>query len=145
MAHRGVFPLDPTTAVGALRVIVGDTASAPLEPAESGYAAYAVWSDDELAAALTIAQESAYRAAWSLYLTLAASAAQSGRNVRTDDLSIDTTKRGDSFLKIAQSFLDEAEAGEGAAANDFFQIVPFGGRAGRSCRVRPEATPWPAC
>lgn len=142
MVNRGISPLDPETPVGALRLLVNDTSSIPLDPAEVGYADYAVWSDDSLAAALAAAGDNPYRAAWSLFLGLAAEYAQSGRSIKTDDLAIDTKGRGADLLKVAQSYLDEAVAGESAAGNDFFQIVPFGGRAGRARRVRPEATPW---
>lgn len=142
MSNPGVAPLDPNTPVGQLRALVGDTQYVPLVPPVTGQGDYNVWSDHSLAAVLATQGGSALRAAGSLYLQLAAEYAQSGRSVKTDDLAINTLGRGDTLLKVAQSFFDDATAGDNAAANDFFQIVPFAGRAGRR-QVRPEATPWP--
>lgn len=144
MTNIGIVPLDPNTPVGALRLIVGDTASTPLDPPVADQGSYAIWSDDALSAALSAAGDNAYRAAGALYLALASEYIQQGRSVKTDDLAIDTRTRGTDLLKVAQSFLAQADADDAAGASDFFQIVPFGGRPGRQ-RVRPEATPYPNC
>ncbi|WP_217181639.1 hypothetical protein [Streptomyces sp. AC495_CC817] len=143
MANPGANPIDASTPVGVLRLTVGDTESQPLEPPVSGLADYAVWSDDALSVALMNAAGNNLRAAGNLYRQLAAVYAQTGRSIKTDDLQLNTLSRGDSLLKVAQSFLDEAQANENATANDFFQIVPFAGRAGRQRCVRPEGTPMP--
>lgn len=143
MPNPGAAPLDPTTAVGQLRVLVGDTQYIPLVPPITGQGDYSVWSDTSLLSILMLQSGNTLRAAGNLYLQLAAEYAQSQRSIKTDDLSINTIGRGDTLLKVAQSFLDEAQAGENAAASDVFQIIPFGGRSGRNGRVRPEATPWP--
>lgn len=139
----GVAPFDPNTAVGQLRALVGDTEFQPLDPPVANRGDYNVWSDTALEAVLILKAGSALRAAGTLYLQLAAEYAQTQRSIKTDDLSINTSGRGDTLLKVAQSFLDEAQAGENAAASEYFQIVPFGGRRGRQGRGRPEATPWP--
>lgn len=108
--------LDPNTEVGKLRLLIGDPN-------------YAIWADDApLEAALVATSGNLLRAAGVLYLQLAAQYAQQGKSIKTDDLAIDTRTRGGDFLKIAQSFFDEADGGESASANDFFQIVPFAGR-----------------
>ncbi|MDL5351212.1 hypothetical protein [Microbacterium sp. zg-YB36] len=140
MANKGAYPLDPLSPVGQLRSAVGDTASTPLEPDEPGFASYAVWSDVALEAALNLAGGSVYRAAGDLYTALAAQYAQVGLDITTDDLRLNTSKRGSDFLLIAKNFYARADELEGGS--DFFQIVPFGGRAGRTFS-RPEATPWP--
>lgn len=142
MVNRGASPLNPYSDAGRIRLLVGDTSSEPLDPPEAGFADYAVWSDDALNMAASQSPGSYLRAAGYLFLQLAAEYAQSGKSIKTDDLAINTLGRGTDLLKVAQSFLDEATANENAAANDFFQIVPFAGRAGRT-RVRPEGTPWP--
>lgn len=151
--NRGVSPIDTTGWVGAtgiasqvgqLRTLVGDTSSIPLEPDEPGFADYATWGDDALAAALAAQSGSQLRAAGTLYLQLAGEYALQGRSIKTDDLTLDTKGRGNDLRLIAQSFFEQADAADGAAVNDFFQIVPFAGRAGRAPRVRPEATPYPS-
>lgn len=143
MPNVGLSPIDINTAVGALRLTVGDTESRPLDPPVTGYADYAVWSDDALAVALFNAGDNTLRAAGNLFRQLAADFAQTGRSIRTDDLQLNTLTRGDTLLKVAQSFFDEAQANENALADDSFLIVPFAGRASRGRTVRPEATPWP--
>lgn len=142
MSNKGISPIDAGTPVGALRLLVGDTASIPLDPAEDGFADYSVWSDDALLTALATQADNQLRAAGTLYLQLAAQYAQVGRSIKTDDLALDTKGRGGDLLKIAQSFLDEATASDNAAAADFFQIVPFAGRRSTRC-VRSEGTPRP--
>ncbi|WP_406245908.1 hypothetical protein ACI7YT_12770 [Microbacterium sp. M] len=144
MTNVGIAPPQPATPVGQLRLLVGDKNFTALEPPMTGLGNYAIWSDDALAVTLATAGGSQYRAAWSLYLGLAAEYAQRGKSIRTDDLAIDTKGRGDTLVKVAESFLSEAESAEAAEASDFFQLVPFGGRPGRrGQRIRPEATPWP--
>lgn len=142
--NPGAAPLDPTSPVGQLRALVGDTQFDALDPAVDGQGDYYVWSDASLAAILALHAGNAQRAAGNLYLQLAAEFAQSGRSVKTDDLAINTLGRGDTLLKVAQSFLDEATATENAASSDTFQIISFGGRRGRGrCSCRPEGTPHP--
>lgn len=143
MPYPGVAPLDPTSAVGQLRALVGDTQYVDLEPAIAGQGDYNVWSDASLEVVLILHAGNPLRAAGNLYLQLAAEHAQTQRSIKTDDLAINTIGRGDTLLKVAQSFLDEATAGENAAANDSFQIIQFGGRRRRGCFCRPEGTPRP--
>lgn len=143
MSNKGITPIDATSEVGRLRLLVGDTASVPLQPDEPGFADYATWSDAALEVALLTQGGNQLRAAGTLYLQLAAEHSLTGRSVKTDDLAIDTTRRGSDLRAIAQSFFDEAIVADRDAASDFFQIVPFGGRAGRNACARPEGTPRP--
>lgn len=144
MPNPGIAPLDPNSAVGQLRALVGDTQYDELTPAVAGQGDYFVWSDAALEGVLILQAGSALRAAGNLYLQLAAEYAQSARSIKTDDLAINTIGRGDTLLKVAQSFLDEAQAGENAQASDLFQIVSFGGRRSRNRHAcRPEGTPHP--
>ncbi|MBT2484750.1 MULTISPECIES: hypothetical protein [unclassified Microbacterium] len=142
--NPGIAPLDPNTAVGQLRALVGDTQFEPLAPPVDGQGDYYVWSDAALEAVLIPQAGNVLRAAGHLYLQLAAEYAQSQRSIKTDDLAINTIGRGDTLLKVAQSFFDEATAGENAAASDSFLIISPGGRRGRGrCACRPEGTPRP--
>ena len=142
--NKGISPIDPASEVGALRLLVGDTGSTPLDPPESGFADYNTWSDDALEVALAANSGNQLRAAGTLYLQLAAAFSMTGRSIKTDDLTLDTRSRGGDLYGIAKSFMDEASAADDAAGNDFFQIVPRAKR-GRGCCVRPEATPYPRC
>ena len=116
--------------VDDLRELLRDTGEPP------------VFSNAQLTVLADAYPDSIFRAAGAAIKTLALEAAAGERSVKTDDLAIDLRGRGKSLLDIAQSFFNDADAEDDAAGNDFFQIVPFGGRAGRS-RVRPEATPRP--
>jgi hypothetical protein len=138
MANPGVSPLDPATPVGQLRSLVGDTEATPLDPPIDGEGSYAIWSDVALEAALGLAGDSVYRAASNLYFTLAAEYAQSGRSIKTDDLSIDTKGRAGSLIEIARSWASAANQAD--AADDFFEIVPFTSTS--TDWLRPEGAPW---
>lgn len=50
MANQGTFPPNYTTLAGKVRVLVGDTDAAPLDPPVVGRGTYAWYSDDELEA-----------------------------------------------------------------------------------------------
>jgi hypothetical protein len=142
MPNIGATPIDTSSTVGQLRLIVGDTASKPLDPPQFGLADYAVWSDDSLAVAIATNGDNLKRAAAALYLQLAAQYAQQGKSIKTDDLALDTKNRSGDLISIAKMFIAEADAEESAEADAFFQIVPFAGRACSPIR-RVEASPWP--
>lgn len=145
MTNVGLTPIDGTSEVGRLRLLVGDTESVPLDPDLAGHADYNTWSDAALGSALLTAGGNQMRAAGALYLQLAVESAMTGHSIKTDDLALDTRGRGATLHDVAQSFFDEATAADNAAASDFFQIVPFGGRVRRNQCVRPEGTPYPIC
>lgn len=142
MSNIGIAPLDPTSPIGQLRVLVGDTDSRPLDPAQPGLGDYAVFGDIALEASLLAADSSLNRAAGNLFLTLAAQLSAEGKSIRTEDLSINTTQRGQSLLDIAKAFLAAADDEALAEADSFVTVAPYGGRPGRS-PLRPEATPRP--
>ena len=102
-----------------------------------------VFSDEQLEAALLASGDNLVRAAGFAFQALAAEYGQIGKSTRTDDLAIDTRGRGDTLLKVAQSYFDEATAADNAANSDYFTLVPFGGRSRRDACCRPEGTPRP--
>ena len=141
MVNLGAHPIIASSPTGQLRHKIGDTASTPLDPPQPGLADYAVFSDVALEIALVTAGGSILRAAGGLCRTLAVEYAQSGKSIKTDDLALDTRDRGKTLLDVAQSFFDEADAAEGAAAVDFFAVAPFAGRTPSAIHV--EGSPWP--
>lgn len=143
MSNIGTYPIDPTSDIGKLRMLVGDTAATELQPPLPGHGNYAVFSDVTLAVVLGGQGGNQLRAAGTLFLQLAAEYAQTGKSIKTDDLAIDTRTRGGDLRSIAQSFFDQAQDADATDANDFFQIVPFAGRARVNRCIRPEAAPWP--
>ena len=142
MPNIGLDPI-PDSPVGQLRYTVGDTTSTPLDPPVAGFTGYAIWSDAALSVALIGSGGDILRAAGNLFLQLAAQYTQQGASIRTDDLAIDTRNRGSDFLKIAQSFFDQADGIDEAGAFDTFKIVPFAGRPDQGIWPRVEGSPWP--
>lgn len=129
MVNAGASPIDPSSAVGALRVNIGDTASVPLVPPVSGQAAYANFSDIDLETFLAQTSNNVNRATGNAYLRMAAEYAATGRSIKTDDLAIDTRARGKDLLQIADYWFKQADASDAAEADEYFNIVPFA-RAG---------------
>lgn len=123
--NPGLHPIDPTSAVGQLRYLVGDTAGADDTSLPDGCRNYAVWSDDALAVALVISGGSLYQAAADLYTQLAAVYAQQGNfSAKADDLSLTIGGNG-SLQSIATSFREQAATQAIADANDVFVIAPL--------------------
>lgn len=125
MQHPGQTPLDFASPIGQLRVEVGDTSFSELEPAVTGQGSYAVWSDNDLAAALARAKGSVTRAAGALTRSLAIQYAAEGKSIKTDDLAIDVKGRGADLLAVAKAFFAEADAADISGGNDYFDIVGF--------------------
>ena len=136
--NPGVYPLDPNTDVGKLRVIIGDTNSTPYSPPQAGIQNYAMFSDVEMEV-LIASNDSLLRAASSAYFSLAAQAALNAKSVKDYDLSVDLTKRSSELRAIAEGFKDQADA-EDADSDDAFLIVPTGTEWRRPWP--PEAAPW---
>lgn len=112
-----------------MRALIGDTDWEPLIPVEPGVGNYAVYSDDTLEAYL-LEGGSTLRAAALAITRLALEYAQSDKSIRTDDLSLDISRRGSTLLEVAKSFRDDADAEDAARFAEVFTIAPFGGRRG---------------
>jgi hypothetical protein len=125
MANTGVAPLDPTTDVGKLRALIGDTNYVPLDPPVTGQGDYTMFSDVELTAYLAQAGDSLNRAAGYAYFALASQAALSAKQIKDYDLQVDTRQRADSLFNVAKWYFDQADA---ADAEEAFFIVPTGRR-----------------
>ena len=93
MANSGVYPLDPNTDVGRVRLLIGDTISVPFDPVVPGFQDYTLFSDDEITQFLTAGQDNIYRAAGWAYISLAGAAAQQAESIRDFDLQIDSRQK----------------------------------------------------
>lgn len=125
MPFPGAAPLVPSSPVGQLRSLLGDTAYTPLDPDVPGQGSYAVFSDVALEAALVLAKDSISRAAGNLTMSMALQYAAEGKSIKTDDLAIDVKGRGADLLAVAKAFLAEADAADTADGGEFFDVVPF--------------------
>lgn len=134
--NRGVSPIDPTTEVGKFRLAIGDTESVPLDPPETGFENYKMFSDDEIEAFISVG-ESFNSAMVLAYLQLAGAAALESRTVKDFDLSVDLTKRATDLRLLAQFWQSKADA-ESAEVFELFD-------GGNGCGCHPEAAPWVVC
>jgi hypothetical protein len=122
MSKIGAYPVDPTSSVGKFRIMAGDSEGTPIipePPAEPTTAEYAIWSDAEIEVLILQGGNSVAKAISMGYMQLAAQAASQSVNIRTDDLSHNTTSRSGEFLKLAQYWADIAEQ----QAADGFDVV----------------------
>lgn len=141
--NPGVFPLDPATPVGELRLLLGDTASVPYVPDEPGFQNYAAFSDDELKSLLSSSGGSLPGAVGFAYLKLAGSAAGSSVAWASDDLRLDLSKTPAELRAIAALWFGRADAA--SAGEDAFYITDTG--APDHCKDWPELAqrPWRHC
>jgi hypothetical protein len=119
MANSGVAPVDLTSNVGRVRVLLGDTD--PTNVAE-GYGDYLYFSDDELDAVLGLYDDNPKLAAARCLETIAASQALLLKSWSSDDLSVRGDAIAESLRKIAQQLRAEVVSGE---SSDAFEIIPF--------------------
>lgn len=119
MANSGVAPVDLTSNVGRVRVLLGDTDPTNVS---GGYGDYLYFSDDELTAVLGLYDNNPKLAAARCLETIAASQALLLKSWTSDDLSVRGDAIAESLRKIAQQLRAEVISGE---SSDAFEIVPF--------------------
>ena len=129
MSNFGIAPVDLSSGVGRVRVLLGDTD--PTNVA-NGVGQYLFFSDDELEAVLTMYADSPLLAAARCLETIAGSRALMLSSWSSDDLTV----RGDAIARelreLAKQLRAEAVAAESSEA---FNIIPFG-------EDRPEYSWW---
>lgn len=135
MDNPGKYPVDPSTEVGKLRAVLGDTSSKPFDPPRPGIQNYGMYSDAELEAFLALSEGSVAGGAFFAYSQMAASAATESRTVADYDLKYDSTKRPGEFRALAQMWKDKWD-GEQA---DVFEVFDTVGQP--TCY--PELAAWP--
>lgn len=119
---NGAFPVDYSTAVGRVRALIPDTATAD----GTGGTDY-LFSDSHLEAYLTISAGSATRAAGFAVQAIAGDQALLLKHVRTDDLAVNGAAVAEALLKQAKALFDQADAEDVAALDESFQVVYPGG------------------
>lgn len=119
MANSGVAPVDLTSNVGRVRVLLGDTDPTNVS---GGFGDYLFFSDDELDAILAMYDDSPKLSAARCLETIAGSQALLLKSWSSDDLSV----RGDLIAKelreMAKQLRNEVMASD---SSDFFEIIPF--------------------
>ena len=142
MANPGAFPVDPTSPVGVVRSILGDTISQPLDPPVSGQEDFRLFSDMEIEAFLAQAAGSPVRASGWAYLSLAGAASHEAYLAKDYDLQYDGRQKAAQFREQASYYFSLADI-EDASGEDAFTIVPTG--ADCSCGAELAANQWGYC
>jgi hypothetical protein len=114
MATNGVFPVDFTTDVGRVRMLVPDTTTDD-GTSDTDY----LFSDDYIQAALDLEGGSVKRAAAALIDVLANDQALLYKSLRTDDLTVNGVAVAQELRQRARSLRGEADRDEA----EYFEIV----------------------
>lgn len=120
LTNPGVYPLDPTSAVGQLRVLIGDIEFTPIDGVTGDYTNF---SDDQLSSYLAMGSNSQAYAAGYAFMALAAVAAAQAINVKTADEQVDLTKRADALRAIAAEWFSRGDSILSQAAAAYHQII----------------------
>lgn len=121
--NPGKYPLDPTSKVGQVRVTLGDTASEPFDPPRPGEQNYGLYSDLEIEGFLAVAEDSVDGALYGIYMQMAGAASRDAKNVQDMDLRVNTEKRAEYLLRMAQQFKDAWTQ----STADIFEVFDLGG------------------
>ena len=116
MANSGVSPVDLTTDVGQIRLLLGDT-----DANEAGE--YLWFSDEELEALAGLYNGSVKRAAARALRIVAASHALILKKWSQNDQSVDGPAVAEALRQIAKDYEAEADSEEQTGAG-FFELVP---------------------
>lgn len=136
--NKGAFPLDPTSPVGQFRALIGDTASKPYDPPETGFQNYDMYSDIEIEVFLALSDNSVEGAIYQAYMQMAGAAARESRSVKDLDLQVDLTKRATDLRLIAAEWRDRWES----STAEIFEVFDLGGS---DCGCVPEGVPRQVC
>lgn len=139
--NRGAAPPNKSTGVGKMRYALGDQDFVPLDPPETGFGSYQLFSDDELEVLLELSGGSIPRAVATAYRKIGASWAATGATIKTNDLTYSAKDSVGNWLALAEYWDKVADREEQAAIDSIFMIVPVGRR--RGCVPEGSPTPWP--
>lgn len=119
MSNSGVAPVDLTSNVGRVRVLLGDTD--PTNVVE-GFGEYLFFSDEEITSLLSMYSDSPQLAAARALETIAGSQALLLKSWSSDDLTVNGDRIAKELRETAKQLRQEALASESSEA---FDIVPF--------------------
>lgn len=115
MANTGLFPLDPTSDVGQVRLAIGDDEATNLVAPNGDYAYF---SDAAITVALSLAGGGIARSCGVLVKQLALSLTIAGQSIGADGFSINTLGKGRDLLQVALSFERQADDEDARAERD---------------------------
>lgn len=120
------------TDIEKVRALIGDD--------ETPY----TFTDETIEIFLEMYDNNLYRAGGNLLMRAAVDASLTGKMVRTDDLSVDTTKKADILYKRAELLLGQAETADSEESTFALTFFPHavGGYTGHGA---PEGVPFWGC
>ena len=119
-SNVGVYPINPASPVGNVRVLIGDTDPTQISPPNGISGTYLWYSDAEIEAILSLYGDNPKLAAARILYSIAGSQALLLRKWSTDDLSVDGAAVAEALRKLAKDLRDEANAVD--ALTDIFEI-----------------------
>lgn len=120
--------IDYATAAGQVRLLITDTAADPADW---------LFTEDQISAFLNMHADNVYRAASQALRVIAASEVLVGKVIRTQaGTSTDGAKVSAELRALAAEYDAQADAGDSAEVEGFFDVVPFDG-----C-YKPEGAEW---
>jgi len=119
--NPGASPINASSDIGKLRLLVQDTESEPYDPVEAGFVNYNYFSDDALETFLESASGDLMLATGYAYRTMAATLILQSKNITTDDLKIQTENRAREFRLLADGMIADANAN--LAAFDYWALT----------------------
>lgn len=119
MANIGTAPVDFTSSVGKVRVLLGDTDPTNVS---GGEGEYLFFSDEELTALLDMHDDNPKLTAARCMETIAGSQALLLKSWSSDDLTVNGDRIAKELRELAKQLRSEAVADE---SSDSFNIIPF--------------------
>lgn len=117
--NSGVSPVDATSAVGKVRILLGDTDASNVV---SGSGTYLFFSDGELVALLSMYADDVKLSAARALETIAGSQALLLKSWSSDDLTVNGDRIAKELRELAKQLRAEA-LDDGSSA--YFDVVPF--------------------
>jgi len=125
MANTGIAPLDPTTPVGQVRLLLGDTDPQNIT---FGQGTYLWYSDDELAALVALYNTSVFRTAVRILRNIAASESLKLKKWSSAQLAVDGAAITMGLTELANSIEADDRYGVMIEASEYVQVMATGGR-----------------
>lgn len=115
--NKGLSPIDPTTPVGQVRLVIGDTDAIDVD--SDGYGEFVYYSDRELESLLGLYGGNVKRTAARIYRTIAASEVLLHKKFVSADLSADSSVVSKELRLLADALEREADSDAADGAEVF--------------------------
>lgn len=125
MASVGIFPVDASSLVGQVRILMADNEGVALAD-QAGLGQYVFFSDAEILAMLSVQAQSPHATAAALMRNIAFSQSLKLKKFSSADLMVDGPSITNALLKAADA-IERSGAAAAEASADSFRMVQLGG------------------